>query len=163
VLAILVIGSLAIGILLLTADLWGPEWRLSTPTPEPKPPVHRLRRVVGLAIVAAGVSITFLPMSADRNLSVEEWGSEVPHHLECGSAWQAMFSNVNNINGYGYACGRAAFPYLSVAGGIVAVGLLVAFWGAGRGRLLRMMGVALLVPGLLQILGLMTSSNMGGA
>ena len=161
--AVLVIGSLAIGILLLTADLWGPEW-LSTPTAEPKRPAHRIRRVIGFAIVAAGVSIMwFLPVSTDLNLSVGEWGSEVPNHLECGSVWQAMFSNVNNINGYGYDCGHAAFPYVSIAGGVVAVGLVVAFWGAGRGRLLRIVGVAVLVPGLIQILGLMTSSHLGSS
>ena len=69
-LAVLVIAALAIGILLLTADMWGPEW-LSTPTTEPKPPVYRLRRLIGFAIVAAGVSITFLPVSADLSLYAE--------------------------------------------------------------------------------------------
>jgi hypothetical protein len=120
--AILVIGSLAIGILLLTADLWFADW-LPTPTTEPKPPVHRLRRVIGFAIAGAGASITFLPVSADLSLYAEG----VLVHVSCGSRWQAMFTNPRNYNGLGYACGRAAFPYLSIAGGVVAVGLVVAF------------------------------------
>jgi hypothetical protein len=70
------------------------------------------------------------------------------------------FTNPRNYNEDGYGCGRAAFPYLSIAGAVVAVGLVVAFWGEGRGRLLRMAGVAVLVPGLIQILGLMGSRNM---
>jgi hypothetical protein len=158
--AILVISALAIGIILLTFDVWAPEWWFPTPpTAATKPPVHRLRRVIGFVIVAIGVSITFLPVSADLSLFAEG----VLVHVSCGSAWQAMFTNPHNYNEAGYGCGRAAFPYVSIAGGVVAVGLVVAFWGEGRGRLLRMAGVAVLVPGLIQILGLMGSGGMGGA
>jgi hypothetical protein len=155
--AILVIGALAIGILLLTADMWGPD-SLSTSTRATKPPVHRVRRVIGFVIVA-GVSITFLPVSADAHLYAED----VFVHVTCGTTWQAIFTNPHNYNEAGYACGRAAFPYLSIAGSVVAVGMGVAFWGEGRGRLLRMVGVAVLVTGLIQVLGLMGSSSMGGA
>jgi hypothetical protein len=64
--AILVlIGSLAIGILLMTAYGWVPAW-LSAPTAALKPPVRRVTRIVGLAIQAA-VTITFLHVSADIN------------------------------------------------------------------------------------------------
>jgi hypothetical protein len=71
-------------------------------------------RLIGFAIVAAGVAILFLPVSANRSF----YGDTVA----CGSSWHAIFRNVNNYDSYGYVCGRAAFPHLWIAGGGAAVG-----------------------------------------
>jgi hypothetical protein len=150
---ILVIGALVIGTVMLTLGVWFPEW-WSVPIAAPKPPVRRVTRVVGFAIVAAGVSIMFLPVSANRSF----YGDTVA----CGSGWQATFTNATNYNSDGYACGHAAFPHLWIAGAVAAVGIGVAFWGASRGRFLGMICLALVVTGSIQVLGLMGSSSMGG-
>jgi hypothetical protein len=85
---ILVFGALVIGVLLLvTASLWDP---VSAPVAEPKPPLHRARQVIGFATVAAGVAITFLPVST-------ELGGD---HVACDSAWEAMFTNTDSCNGW---------------------------------------------------------------
>jgi hypothetical protein len=102
VVAVLVIGVLAILGVLATLSVWHPEW-FSTPMAAPKPPVRRATRVIGFAVVAAGVSIMFLPVSADGYSYGE--GS-------CGTGWQAMFTNVNEYHSGSYACGHAAFPHL---------------------------------------------------
>jgi hypothetical protein len=81
-------------------------------------------RVVGFAIVAVGVSIMFLPVSAQYGV----------FNVDCGSAWQAMFTDANGNNLEDFVCGRAAFPRIWIAGGVAAVGVGVAFWGASRGR-----------------------------
>ena len=151
---ILVIGGLVIGTVMLTLGVWFPEW-WSVRIAAPKPPVRRVTRVIGFAIVAAGVAIMFLPVRADRSF----YGDIVA----CGSGWQAMFTNVNNYNADGYACGHAAFPHLWIGGAVAAVGIGIAFWGASRGRFLGMIFVALLVTRSIQVLGLMGSSSMGGA
>jgi hypothetical protein len=154
VVVILVIGGLVIGTVILTLTVRYPEW-WAVPTAAPKPPVRRVTRIIGFAFVAAGVAIMFLPVSANRSF----YGDTVA----CGSGWQAMFRNVNNYNWDGYACGRAAFPHLWIAGGVAAVGLGIAFWGANRGRFLGMICLALLITGFIHGFGLMMSSSMGGA
>ena len=172
---ILVFGActLAIGILLLTVEVWGPAW-LTAPMAEPKPAVRRLGRVIGVAIVAAGVAITFLPVSASVNYGSDiqdYFGQPAVVQAECGSAWQAMFTNefynfasIHDV----YACGRGAFPHLWIAGGVAALGLAVAFWGASRGRLVRIVGAAVLGTVLIEVFGFIAFSvmfpgNMGGA
>jgi hypothetical protein len=99
---------------------------------DPKPRGYRVRLVVGFAVAAGGVLIIFLHVSA------EAFGNRVA----CGSALQAMFSWQGNED---YQCGSAGFPYLFVAGGVAAVGMGVAFWGEGRGRLLAVVCIPLLV------------------
>lgn len=102
-------------------------------TMDRKPRGYRVRQVVGFAIVAAGASIMFLPVSTETD----------GFHVSCGSALGAMFSEWDN----GEQCGSAAFPYLWIAGGVAAVGIGVSFWGAGRGRLLAAVCIPLLVAG----------------
>jgi len=48
-----------------------------------------VRRIIGFAIVAAGVLITFLPVSAHAYFDGR-------YHGECGSVWHATFANWNN-------------------------------------------------------------------
>jgi hypothetical protein len=108
-----------------------------------KPAGYRVRLVIGvvigLAIVAAGVSIMFLTVSTstyDLNTHANS--------LACGSVLHAMFSR-DTV--YEYGCGQAAFPRLWIAGAVAAVGMGVAFWWAGRGRSLAMAGLVLIVTG----------------
>lgn len=110
-----------------------------------------MRRVIGFAIVAAGVSIMFL------HISTESHG----FHLNCGTAWHAMFSKDNN-DVYAYACSDAAFPRLWIAGGVVAAGMGIAFWGVSRVRLLVIIGLVLLFTALVNIVGLVASAGSGG-
>jgi hypothetical protein len=105
-----------VGVLFFTGD-----------TETPKSLGHRLRRVIGLAIVAGGVSILFLIVTSASGMFSSD-------PVDCGPAWQAMFSRDNNWTDD--ACGRAAFPVLSIAAGVAAVGMGVIFWGASRGRFL---------------------------
>jgi hypothetical protein len=128
-----------------------------------KPPGHRVRRVIGFAVVAAAVSIMFLPVSAHVN-SYEEFAQQIQqisYHADCGSAWHAMFSGDYNTS-EDHVCGRAAFPHLWIAGGVAAVGMGIAFWGASRGRLLAAVCLPLVATGLVHALGLVASSQMYG-
>jgi hypothetical protein len=137
----------------LTLSVWYPEW-FSAPVAAPKPPVRRVTRVIGFAIVAAGLSIMFLPVSAQHGF----------FNVDCGSAWQAMFTDANGHNVEDFGCGRAAFPHVWVAGGVAAVGVGVAFWGASRGRILAVVGLTLLATSLVLVVALMSaSSRYGGA
>jgi hypothetical protein len=115
---------------------------------EPKPGGHRVRLVIGFAIVAVGVSILFLPVSADINDESGRFG----YRTDCGSALPAMFSELDQ-------CGSAALPSLWVAGAVAAVGMGVAFWGEGRGRLLAAVAIPLLVAG---FIGLVAFILRGG-
>ena len=65
-----------------------------------------VKRVVGFAIVAVGVSILFLNVSADVTGGYD---GSVMHQADCGSVWQAMFTGENN---YGRECHLAAFPHV---------------------------------------------------
>jgi hypothetical protein len=140
---ILVIGALIfplVGVLFFTGD-----------SEEANAPGYRVRRVIGFAIVAAGVSILFLIVTSAS-------GIFSPHPVDCGSAWQAMFSKDSNWTGY--ACGRASIPYLSIAAGVAAVGMGVAFWGAGRGRLLAAVCLPFAAALSVYVIGLAASSQM---
>jgi len=48
-----------------------------------------VRRIIGFAIVTAGVLITFLPVSAHAYFDGR-------YHGECRSVWHATFANWNN-------------------------------------------------------------------
>ena len=122
-----------------------------------KPRVHRVRRVIGFGIVAAGIGITFLNVSLHPD--VNPFAPPVPMHLACGSVWNAMFSNANDV---AYDCGSAAVPHLWIAGGVAAVGMVVAFWGAGRGRLLRMVVLVLILTTVITLYGLNAAENRIG-
>jgi hypothetical protein len=89
---------------------------------------YRAARVIGLALVAAGIGITFLNVSTSRM----NFDTQQRFHVDCGSVWQAMFSNDNNLD---LDCASAAVPHVWIAGGIAAVGMAIAFRGAGRGWL----------------------------
>ena len=128
--SVVVIGALIlplVGVLFFAGD-----------TEAPKPSGHRVRQVIGFALVAAAVAITFLPASTDQRYT-ETWGyyqdqvRDVVLHTKCSSVWQAMLSKFNFPDN---ACSRATFPFLSIAAGVAAVGMGVAFWGARRTRLL---------------------------
>ena len=101
-----------------------------------------VRRVIGLAIVAVGVSITFLPVSADIDITAYDGRITYQAQADCGSVWRAMLSSENN---YGHECHRAAVPHVWIAGGIAAIGMAVAFWGASRLLLLAMLGLVVLI------------------
>jgi hypothetical protein len=147
--AIVVIGGLMISVLLF--PLVG--FLLTGDPAALKSPGYRVTRIVGFAIAAAGVAITFLPVSTDyRYIDVYR---DVVLHADCGSVWQAMFTNTSNPY-----CSQAAFPHLWIAGGVAAVGLGIAFWGASRGRLVAAVCVPLVATGLIHILGLVASSQM---
>ena len=89
---------------------------------------YRVARVIGLALVAAGIGITFLNVStSSKNVDTRQ-----RFHVDCGSVWQAMFSKYNNLD---LDCASAAVPHVWIAGGIAALGMAIAFWGAGRGWL----------------------------
>jgi hypothetical protein len=100
--------------------------------------IANLRRAIGFAIVAAGISITFLPVSADVITDVFD-PIGVPTTVDCGSVWQAMSTGDN------YACTSAELPHVWIAGGVAVIGIAVAFWGARRRRLLAMIGLVVLV------------------
>jgi hypothetical protein len=117
-------------------------------------------RVVGLAIVAAGLSITFLPVSTYVK-RFYEYGPP-SHHAECGSAWQAMFTDANGNNFEDFVCGYAAFPHLWIAGGVAALGVGIAFWGLSRGRLLLVVGLTLFGTALVLLAALLNSNAYGG-
>jgi hypothetical protein len=80
--------------------------------------VANVRRVIGFAIVVAGVWITFLPVSADIG--------PFDYHIACGSVWHAMLSH-----GTDHDCVLTALPHVWIAGGVAAVGMGVAFLGGG--------------------------------
>ena len=80
--------------------------------------VANVRRVIGFAIVVAGVWITFLPVSADIG--------PFNYHIACGSVWHAMLSHGNQ-----HDCVLTALPHMWIAGAVAAVGMGIAFWGAG--------------------------------
>jgi hypothetical protein len=115
-----------------------------------KLPGYRVRRVIGFALVAAGIWITFLNVSAHYYDGT---------NVACGSVWRAMFSRDYNTS-EDYICGRAAFSHLWIAGGVAAVGMGIAFWGASRGRLLAAVCLPLVATGLVHVLGLVASSQM---
>jgi hypothetical protein len=82
-------------------------------------------------------------------------------HLDCGTAWRPMFSKDSNGD---LAGAKAAYPRLWIAGSLTAVGMGIAFWGASRGRLLSVVGYALLAAGLVGLFSwILTSSNTGTA
>ena len=143
---VVVIGALILpllGVLFFSGD-----------TETPKPPGYRVRRVIGFAIVAAGVSITFLPVSHEPDQAL-------PEHIACGTSWQAVFSARWNFE---YECGEAALPHLWIAGGVAAVGMGVVFWGARRGRLLAAVCLSVVAALSVYILGAIESFTlMGGA
>ena len=128
----------------------------------PKPSGYRVRRVIGFAMVAAAVAITFLPVSTDQRYT-EPWGyyqdqvRDVVLHLKCGSVWQAMVSKFNFTD---RACSRAAFPFLSIAAVVAAVGMGVAFWGAARRRLLTAVCLPLAAALSIYIIGMIASDAM---
>ena len=116
----------------------------------------------------------FLPVSTDEHYRMEGFDSfgDPIVHTDCGSAWRVMFTNefhnwVTSLTDPN-ACGHGAFPQFWIAGGVAAVGLVVAFWGGSRGRLLRLVGGAVLATGLMEVLGWLAAisltllSNMGG-
>ena len=141
---VVVIGALIfplLGVLFFSGD-----------TETPKPPGYRVRRVIGFAIVAAGVSITFLRVSHEPDQAL-------PEHIACGTSWQAMFSARWNGD---YECGHAAFPHLWIAGGVATVGMGIAFWGAGCGRLLTAVCLPLVAALSVYLLGGIASTQMGG-
>jgi hypothetical protein len=125
---------------------------LTDDTADPKSRGYRVRRVIGFAIVAAGVWIMFVDVSAHFNDGIE---------VACGSVWRAMFSGDYNTS-EDYVCGSAAFPHLWIAGGVTSVGMGIAFWGASRGRLLAAVCLPLVATGLVHLLGLVASSQMYG-
>jgi hypothetical protein len=112
-----------------------------------------VRRVIGLAIVAAGLWITFLPVST----SVTNFDTQQSVSVVCGSVWQAMLSSENNL---GHECDLAALPRVWIAGGVAAIGMAVAFWGASRRLLLGMVGLVVLLT-LLIALGGWAQSKQG--
>jgi uncharacterized membrane protein len=112
-----------------------------------------VRRVIGFAIVAAGVLIMFFPVSHEPDQAI-------PWHIDCGTSWQALFTARWNSD---YECGTAAVPHLWLAGGVAAVGMCVAFWGAGRGRIVAMVGLVLLLTGLVFVASGIASTQWGGA
>jgi len=112
--------------------------------------VTRLARPIGFGIVLAGWSIMFLPVSTNQG----------GFHQVCGTSWQAMFSSRNNTE---YECGEAAVPHLWIAGAVFAVGVGIALWSGSRGRLLAMVGLALLLTLLINAAGLVAAGGMGGA
>ena len=79
--------------------------------------------------------------------------------IRAAELWQALFSARWNVE---YDCGEAAWPHLWIAGAVAAVGMGVAFWGAGRGRIVAMVGLVLLLTGLVFGAELMASTQMGG-
>ena len=139
----------------------------------PRDAEYRVARVIGLAIVAAGVSITFLPVStkilvwppqpgfpvsADEPVGTPSWASAA-----CGTAWNAMFSkavSMGDMVGSGRA--GAAYPHLWIAGGIAAVGISIALWGSSRGWLLAAAYLPLLATGLVQVFALMAAIGFAG-
>jgi hypothetical protein len=76
------------------------------------------RRLIGFALVAAGVSITFLNVSADINGYNVSTG-RFENHAACGSVWRAMLSN--SENNPEPECDVAALPQLWIAGGVAAI------------------------------------------
>ena len=150
--AILVVGALVVGTVILT--LVTVVWADDIVVPK-SPGYRRLMLVVGFAMVAAGVSILFLNVSAwDTFESGEKF------HVDCGTAWHAMFSHDHNFPNS--ACATPAYPRIWIAGGIAAVGTGVAFWGAGRRRIAAMIGYALLATVLVRLIALAASSSFGG-
>jgi hypothetical protein len=148
--AILVIGALVIGFIIVPIV----GFFTHTDTAAPITPGHRGRRIIGFAIVAAAVSIPFFPVKAPRFGYYEGAPLE-----DCGTGWHALFYNQNTteLNN----CGPAASPLLWIAGGVAAVGIGVAFWDAGRGRLLGMISVVLVVTLFLAFASYSTSQQMG--
>jgi hypothetical protein len=112
-----------------------------------------MRQVIGFTIVATGVSIMFLPVSTWMT------SGDGRVHVDCGSALQAMFNGWANME---YECGSAALPYLWIAGGVAAVGMGVAFWGAGRARLLATVGLVVLLTGWISLVALLHSDSATG-
>ena len=69
-----------------------------------------MARVIGLAIVAAGVSITFLPVSSGFPVPGDEpVGTPSFIRMACGTAWQAMF--LKDVNLVDTGCAAAAYPH----------------------------------------------------
>jgi hypothetical protein len=98
------------------------------------------RRVIGFAIVAVGVWITFLPVSADIG--------PFDYHVACGSVWHAMLSHRLAPE---HDCVLTALPHVWISGGVAAVGMGVAFWGAGRRLLWGMVGLVVLLTVLIAL------------
>ena len=149
--AILVIGALVIGFIIVPIV----GFFTHTDTAAPITPGHRGRRIIGFAIVAAAVSIPFIPVKAPRFGYYEGAPLE-----DCGTGWHALFYNqiTTELNN----CGPAASPLLWIAGGVAAVGMGIAFWGVSRGRLLAAVCLPLVATGLVHLLGLVASSQMYG-
>jgi hypothetical protein len=135
VLGILVVGTLTIGFLIF---LLVRVLVFVRDAGAPKPLGYRVGRVVGLAIVAVGVVITFLSVRVQYHVSDQDLQDVVtsPVHwtyfvdVACGSVWQAMFTPHDD------KCGSAALPRLWIAAGVAAVGMVspsgaragVGFW-----------------------------------
>jgi hypothetical protein len=152
--AIFVVGALVIGSVILTLV----TVVFSDDTAAPKGAGYRrVTLVIGFAIVAAGVSILFLDVGAWDTYSFEPGGK---FHVDCGTAWHAMFSKDHNFPNS--ACAEPAYARLWIAGGVAVVGMGVAFWGAGRRRLSAMVSYALLATVLVRLLALVASSSFGG-
>jgi hypothetical protein len=127
---------------------------------DPNPRGYRVRQIVGLAIAAAGLSITFLPVSTDQNY-VNVTGHVHYLHLDCGSAFEAMFDSTTS------GCGSAAFPHVWIAGGVAAIGMAIAFWGAKRwSGLLAAVCIPLVIAAGIGLIGFIVSNDVfdfGGA
>ena len=150
--AIFVLIALVIGTVVLTLV----TMVFSDDIAAPKPP-RRVMLVIGFAIMAAGLSILFFNVSAWDTLP-DELGGHV--HVDCGTAWHAMFSHDHNFPNS--ACAEPAYLRLWIAGFIATVGTGVAFWGTGRRRLAAVIGYALLATVLVRLIALAASSSYGG-
>ena len=110
------------------------------------------RRLIGFGIVVAGWSIMFI------NVSTNKLGI----HEACGTAWRAMFSQVENSE---YECGEAAWPLLWIGGAVFAVGMCVAFWDGREDRirrLLSLVGLAVFLTLVIAAAGFVFGRGPGG-
>ena len=71
-----------------------------------------------------------------------------------------MLSSENNSN---HECDVAALPHVWIAGGVAAIGMAVAFWGAGARRLGVMVGLVVLLALLIAIGGWAQTGQGTGA
>jgi len=127
-------------------------------TAAPNTPGQRVRRIIGFALVGVAVSIPFLPVRALGTPSTKA----TPDHRASKTAVRVgtrCFYNQNTTE-FNH-CTSTAFPLLWIAGGVAAVGMGIAFWGANRGWLLGMISVVLVVTLFLAWGSFDTSQNMG--
>jgi hypothetical protein len=106
--------------------------------------VSRVNKLVGFGSVAVAVLFMFRPVS----------GTEDGFHTTFGSGWYALFSIPNNC---GLASGRAAVPHLLIAGAIAALGVGIAFRGAGLRRLVTVVGAVIFTTLLILLLAFLAS------